>query len=71
MTKAEKLTKAILSSMGKENDPIGVLVEAVLEKEFKSYNDLLEDCKNRINSSIWSRTDDNELIVKIDIKLNE
>ena len=71
MTKAEKLTKAILSSMGKEGDPIGVLVEAVLEKEFKSYDDLLMECKNRIDSCGTSDRFSVELIEKIGKKLNE
>jgi hypothetical protein len=71
MKKSEKLTQAILKSMGKEDDPIGVLIEAVLEKEFKSYDDLLVDCRNRVNALTHTSKGDADLITKINRKLDE
>ena len=71
MTKSEKLTNAILDSMGKKDDPIGVLIEAVLEKEFQSYNDLLKDCKKALNDDRMSIKQEMILVDKINCKLNE
>lgn len=71
MKKSEKLTQAILKSMGKEDDPIGVLIEAVLDKEFKSYEDLLVLCKESLEDDMMSVEQESVLYGKIDAKLNE
>jgi hypothetical protein len=70
MGKAERLTEAILKSMGKEGDPIGILIEAVLEKEFKSYDDLLRAFKTSILNP-QSNEVQRQLIIRIDEKLKE
>ena len=71
MTKSKKLTNAILASMGKEDDPIGILIEAVLEKEFKSYDDLLILCKESLEDDTMSNEQASILYMKIDGKINE
>jgi hypothetical protein len=69
--RATYLKDAILKSLGKEDDPMGILIEAVLEKELNSYDDLLKDCKNIIKSKMRTAQHEGDLISKIDKKLDE
>jgi hypothetical protein len=50
---AKELTGAILIALKKEEDPIGILVEAVIENEFQRYESLLTDVKVELNNEAY------------------
>ncbi len=51
---AKELTGAILIALKKEEDPIGILVEAVIEKEFLKYETLLTDIKIELENEAYN-----------------
>lgn len=69
--RATELKNAILKSMGKEDDPIGILVEAVLERELTSYDELLEDCLTFVSHNTEYSNELNELCIKIRKKIGK
>jgi hypothetical protein len=44
---------------------MGILIEAVLNKEFEKYGDILEDCKEFIEADITTNNQREKLISKI------
>ena len=64
---AKQITEAILKSLNKENAPVGILIEAVIEKEFTKYEELLSEIKEHLVAEVaddytWANT----LVRKID-----
>lgn len=64
-TYVEKLTENILASLNAKGNPIGPLIEVVLAREFEKYEDILEDCKEFIESDITTSLQKEKLISKI------
>jgi hypothetical protein len=70
--RAKYLNDAILKSLGKEGDPMGILIEAVLEKEFNSYEELLRDCLDFMGEDYVPASNRlNDLMSKIENKIDE
>ena len=64
-THIEKLTENILASLNAKDNPIGPLIEVVLAREFEKYEDILEDCKEFLESDITTSLQKEKLISKI------
>jgi len=65
MNRSQELTDAILKSLKCEENPMGILIEAVLNKEFEKYENVLEDCKEFIEADITTNNQREKLISKI------
>lgn len=52
--KANEITEAALKALKREDNPAGILIEAVIEKELLKYETLLKDIKRELYGEHWA-----------------
>lgn len=62
---AKEITEATLKALKREDNPAGILVEAVIEKQFMVYEELLNDIKTELNNEAWNEEWGEVLIARI------